>query len=94
MESYPNCHANLMYNYTQTPIELSQITASKEYMVGNRISPVNKIGLNYSHLNTKDILKGEIMEKYPYNTALLRRLHDISDEQAKELAANQELFVT
>lgn len=94
MESCPHCHANLMYNFAQTLIDLSQIANPKDIMVGTGIHPLGQFGLSYSYLNTKDILKSEIMEKYSYNTNLLRRLNDMSDEQAKELAANQELFVT
>ena len=42
--------------------------------------------------DTKAMLRSEIMEKHPNNSNLLQRLRDMSDEQAKELASNQELF--
>lgn len=43
--------------------------------------------------DTRSLLRSEIMEKHPNNQVLLQRLRDMSDEQAKELAGNQQLFL-
>lgn len=51
----------------------------------------NQIG-RYTQ-DAKTMLRSEIIEKYPNNTILLQKLRDMSDEQANELATNQELFI-
>lgn len=43
--------------------------------------------------DNKAMLRSEILEKHSNNTVLLQRLRDMSEEQAKELANNQQLFV-
>lgn len=46
----------------------------------------------YQQLDNKSMLRSEIMERHPQNPTLLQRLRDMSEEQANELANNQELF--